>query len=434
LDKNTPSYNLNVVVRETGIKPDTLRAWERRYGLPKPQRTEGGHRLYSSRDIEMIRWMMARQDEGMRISQVVRMWKDLAADGADPLSPAPISLPDPSNTVDYSSDKSLAQLRQAWVENCLVFNEGTADQIFSQALARYPVQVACVEVLQKGLNTIGERWYQSGITIQQEHFASAIAVKRLNALIAAAPAPSRTERIVVGCPPGEEHLFSPLLASLLLRYHGYDVTYLGANVPLENLQETISQIKPDLVVFTAMQLDTATSLINTSRVLEKQGVPQAFGGRIFSVQPKLQGLIPGIFLGEQLSQVPEFVSRALTGEIAPNPPFELSDEYRSTLEAFDRIHLAVGHKLFQHYANTEFPVRFLELINQHFTQFLFAALELGNLDFLSPELDWSESLVANNRIPPQVVSDYLQAYKTYLNEVGGDSLSLITDWLDDRLS
>ena len=54
LDK-TPAFNLKVVLRETGIKPDTLRAWERRYGLPQPSRTQGGHRLYSQYDIEMIK-------------------------------------------------------------------------------------------------------------------------------------------------------------------------------------------------------------------------------------------------------------------------------------------------------------------------------------------------------------------------------------------
>ena len=50
----TPTFNLKVVVRETGLKPDTLRAWERRYGMPQPERTEGGHRLYSQQDIDTI--------------------------------------------------------------------------------------------------------------------------------------------------------------------------------------------------------------------------------------------------------------------------------------------------------------------------------------------------------------------------------------------
>ena len=61
----TPAFNLKVVLKETGLAADTLRAWERRYGMPMPQRTPGGHRLYSERDIEVIKWLMARQSEGL---------------------------------------------------------------------------------------------------------------------------------------------------------------------------------------------------------------------------------------------------------------------------------------------------------------------------------------------------------------------------------
>jgi len=65
----TPTFNLKVVVRETGLKPDTLRAWERRYGMPQPHRTPGGHRLYSQYDIDTLKWMVDRQNEGLSISR-----------------------------------------------------------------------------------------------------------------------------------------------------------------------------------------------------------------------------------------------------------------------------------------------------------------------------------------------------------------------------
>ena len=81
----TPAYNLKVVIRETGLKADTLRAWERRYGLPQPERTSGGHRLYSQRDIEIIKWLMARQQEGLSISRAVDLWRGLESEGQDPL-------------------------------------------------------------------------------------------------------------------------------------------------------------------------------------------------------------------------------------------------------------------------------------------------------------------------------------------------------------
>ena len=63
ISKN-PAFNLKAVLQETNIAADTLRAWERRYGLPMPERTEGGHRLYSQYDIETIKWLLARQKIG----------------------------------------------------------------------------------------------------------------------------------------------------------------------------------------------------------------------------------------------------------------------------------------------------------------------------------------------------------------------------------
>ena len=82
---DVPTFNLKAVVRETGLKPDTIRAWERRYGVPKPRRTLGGHRMYSQHDIELLKWMNARQHEGLSISRIVDLWKSLEAEGKDPL-------------------------------------------------------------------------------------------------------------------------------------------------------------------------------------------------------------------------------------------------------------------------------------------------------------------------------------------------------------
>ena len=80
-----PIYNLKAVVQETGIKPDTLRAWERRYGLPEPQRTASGHRLYTERDVATLKWLVARQDDGLTISRAVALWHELRRQGNDPL-------------------------------------------------------------------------------------------------------------------------------------------------------------------------------------------------------------------------------------------------------------------------------------------------------------------------------------------------------------
>ena len=75
----SPVFNLKAVLQETGLIADTLRAWERRYGLPTPNRSAGGHRLYSQYDIETIKWLIARQAEGLSISRGVQMCNERIA-------------------------------------------------------------------------------------------------------------------------------------------------------------------------------------------------------------------------------------------------------------------------------------------------------------------------------------------------------------------
>ncbi len=97
---NAPLYNLSVVLRETGLKADTLRAWERRFGVPNPARTAGGHRQYSEKDIAIVQWLLARQDEGMRISKAVQLLDHLQDQGQDPVTEMAFPAPAPQSMVD----------------------------------------------------------------------------------------------------------------------------------------------------------------------------------------------------------------------------------------------------------------------------------------------------------------------------------------------
>src|SRR5512138_3382824 len=133
----TPAFNLKVVLKETGIAADTLRAWERRYGLPMPQRSAGGHRLYSQRDIETIKWLIRRQAEGLSISRAVDLWKEQIASGADPLAdPVPASL-------RPASSANLETLRGDWLAACFRYDTLAAEQILNQAFAIHSVEVTC---------------------------------------------------------------------------------------------------------------------------------------------------------------------------------------------------------------------------------------------------------------------------------------------------
>ncbi len=427
---HTPTFNLKAVVRQTGIKPDTLRAWERRYGLPQPDRSPGRHRLYSQRDIQIIQWLIARQQEGLSISRAVDLWHQIEAEGRDPLRTAtPVATPGPAIALRLPAGEAIDLLRQEWLAACEAFDEQRAEQILSQAFAVHPPEAVCLELLQKGVATLGQAWYQGRVTVQQEHFATELAVRRVEALIMAAPAPTRSGRILIAAPPQEEHTFSLLLLTLLLRRRGWDIRYLGANVPAEHLEATIAAVAPQLAVLAAQRLYTASTLYEMAHLLREQGVPLAFGGRIFSVLPPLRARIPGHFLGEDLEQAPAMVE-SLMSMPRPRPEGKLaSDAHRQArahyLERQPFIEADLGHRA----GPLGIRPDHLAMANWELGLNIEAGLALGDMQLLGADMEWIEGLLGHHNVPREALGQYLRAYheaaEGHLDERGWP----VVDWL-----
>jgi DNA-binding transcriptional MerR regulator len=426
-----PTFNLKVVLRVTGLKPDTLRAWERRYGLPRPERSPGGHRLYSQRDIDIIKWLIARQQEGLSISRAVDLWRSIEADGQDPLHMVEFATPEAVQaSVLLPEGEALVELRRAWTSACLAYDERRAEQVITQALALYPVEVVCLELLQKGLNEVGAGWYQGNVAVQQEHFASELAMRRLEALVAGAPPPTRPECILIGCPPQEEHTFSPLLLTLFLRRRSWKVVYLGANVPVGRLESAIATTKPRLAVLPAQQLHTAASLLEIARLLQEHQVPLAYGGLVFNVLPELRKRMPGYFLGERLDEAPRVVEQVLSSPGSMPPGEAISETYQHALVHFRErqglIEAAVWGLTDPAGASREN----LTIANTHLALNIMAALKLGDMRFLGVDIDWVEGLLGNHRLPRQLLYDYLDVYRqaaqAHLDERGAP----VVEWLE----
>ena len=419
IDK-TPIYNLKAVVRETGLKADTLRAWERRYGVPAPQRTDSGHRLYSQYDIEILKWLIARQDEGMSISRAIDLLHRLEEEGQNPLDTvvvpgnqrqsearlAPGTLDQPT----LAESGTIQQMREAWVNACLAFDEFRAEQLLSQAFALFPAEIVCIDLIQHGLHEIGEGWYAGRITVQQEHFASALAIRRMEALLASTPAPTRAGRILVGCPPEEEHTFVPLLLSLLLRRRGWDVVYLGANIPLRSLEATLTSVRPNLVVLTAQQLHTAAGLMEMAELLLEERVPVAFGGLVFTEVADLHLSLPGYFLGNKLDGAIAEIEHVMTTLKPVAAQRQVSYDYREALEHFRNRQAMIDADIWQ-LMSSKMPNRMLAVANMSFGRAILAALTLGNMNYLDADIDWVEGLLVNHhQMPADALDEYLDAY------------------------
>jgi methanogenic corrinoid protein MtbC1 len=426
----TPTYNLKAVVQETGLKPDTLRAWERRYGIPEPDRTGGGHRLYSQHDINTLKWLLARQDEGLSISRAVALWHSLREAGQDPLHVYPLAhMTDPPVYSALESGGAIVELRRAWIEACLAFDERRAEAVLNQAFSYYAPETVCFELLQKALVEIGQGWYEGHVSVQQEHFTSALAMRRLDSLLAATPAPTRAGRILVGCPPGEIHTFSPLMVSFLLRRRGWDVLYLGADVPTNRLQATITRTQPDLVIFSAQLLETAASLLDVAHYLREVNISLGYSGYIFGAVPELVGRIPGHFLGHELSKTPQIIENLILNR-PPVPPAEPASPLLQRAWGHFRERAGLIETHVWQAADAQRDVEGMAEANRRLTSNILSALKLGDLDYIGPNLQWLEGMIVNHNMPPDVLCHFLAAYHAaaaqHLDALAGQP---IVDWL-----
>lgn len=424
----SPTYNLKAVIKETGIAADTLRAWERRYGLPMPGRTPGGHRLYSQRDIEIVKWLMEKQREGLSISRAVDLWNELSASGEDPL-------PDPVTQIpSIPTSTNLDDIRKQWLDACLTFNENVAEQVLNQAFALHPLEIVCVEVLQRGLIDIGEKWYRNEATVQQEHFTSALAHRRLDALIAATPPPTRPETILIGCTSKEQHTFPPLLLSSLLRRRGLNVVYLGANVPNQRFEETLTSIRPHLVILSAQLLQTANSLRETAGTLNASGARVAYGGRIFNLIPELRTRIPAHFLGKSLLDAVQTTENLLSSDIPIGNIEQATEQEKSLSESFVRSQTVIDTYAVTMADQIGISTNFSIIAFQQLGNNLASALSFGNIEAVSMEIAWIEGLLGEYSQNPENLADFLTAYAKAVDLTMGSVGQPISDWLNLQMN
>ena len=427
-----PTFNMKVVVQETGLKPDTLRAWERRYGVPNPERTPGGHRLYSQHEIDMLKWLVARQEEGMSISHAVELWQQLEREGQNPLQTVDTAVAEP--TFSPITGEQVDELRKAWIEACLAFDEYRAQHLLARAFALFPLETVCYQILQQGLTEIGQGWYEGRITVQQEHFASVLALRQLEVLLVAMPAPTRHGRILVACPPTELHTFAPLMISLMLRRQGWDVVYLGANVPLDRLEASVAQIKPLLVVLSAQTLTAAAHMLPLAQKLQELELPLAFGGAVFNQIEQIAGSIPGHFLGKTLAEVPQTVEKLIQTTPTVVSVKMPGKAYQAAYDDFIEQRSAVDAHLHASPMLAKMPAALLNNTNHEFGNDIEAALCLGDLAMVEANLDWVKGLLNNHaRLTDTTLQHYLQQYHEAVKTVMDDKRAApLLDWFAEQ--
>lgn len=239
--------------RRSGVSPELLRAWERRYGLLEPSRSPGGLRLYSLTDLQRVRVMQQHLADGLAAAEAAA---------------AAVRGPGESTQVATARASSVAAVDQlaAALEG---FDEPRAHAIFDRLLAEVTLDVFLSEIVMPYLRDLGARWQRDEVTVAQEHFASNIVRGRLLG-IARGWGRGLGPRALLACVPGEQHELGLLAFGLALRTHGWRVEYLGADTPLDTIRGVANSLDLDLVVVSSVTPERVGELVTDLRQIARE--------------------------------------------------------------------------------------------------------------------------------------------------------------------
>lgn len=218
--------------RRTGVTPEVLRAWERRYRLFSPKRSEGGFRLYSASDVSRIRAMKLLLAEGTS-----------ASEAAQQILRGPVAAVESPGVAPSLLEHRMAVLRAA----LLSYDETEAHRSIDQLLMEFDAETVMRSVFLPALREIGQLWEQGQLTVSQEHFASHLIRRRLGGM-ARGWEDGSGPRALLACPPDEEHDIPLMMLGIALGNRGWRITFLGARTPAEDLVLAFESVTPAVVV------------------------------------------------------------------------------------------------------------------------------------------------------------------------------------------
>ncbi len=233
--KQEELFPIREVSRLTGVNPVTLRAWERRYGLIQPTRTESGHRLYSMADVEAVRSILAWTERGVAVSKVGSILSRTAATRAA----AP---PEQQEAVAGEWGEWQEQVQRAVSS----FDDNRLDQVYGQIFSTYPLPIVFQELLLPLWQRLLVRQDEFGQVSEWLFLDSFLRARVLQRLQLARAQPQ--DRVLLAAVPGQCRELELLVAGLLLSSDSVAVNVLSIGQPLDELTLICEKVRPRALV------------------------------------------------------------------------------------------------------------------------------------------------------------------------------------------
>ena len=230
-------YPINVVVNKTGLTAHVIRAWEKRYNAIEPGRTDTNRRLYREKDIYRLKLFSKLTKSGHSISTVANLTTE-----------------DLEKLVNENEEKlDTNSKREIWNKNSFLsagmqsiedLDEKRLEEILSLASVELSQPELIQEVLIPMIRKIGDNWKTGSLRIYQEHLASEVIKTFLANLRSGFKVEKNAPQIIIATPIGQMHELGALLAASAAISEGWRVTYLGSNLPAEEIAAAVQYSKP----------------------------------------------------------------------------------------------------------------------------------------------------------------------------------------------
>lgn len=269
---NGLQYTIGELAERSGLSPHTIRAWEKRYQAISPLRTASNQRSYGPDQIERLLLLKRLVDKKHPISKVAHLSDDELRD---------IVKEAHQETTSHRSPLSSMQVTQA----CLVAIEELREDQLAELLRTASTLLGISQVLDQVviplLVEIGQRWTNGTLKIHQEHFATSVIRTFLAEQLASINPRSDRSRIIVTTPQNQMHEIGALLVSIAGAIAGWNVIYLGPNLPSFEIADAVKQSHADAIALSIV-FPTDDPLLESTLLDLRQrigsGIPIYVGG------------------------------------------------------------------------------------------------------------------------------------------------------------
>jgi MerR family transcriptional regulator, light-induced transcriptional regulator len=231
------THRIHRVAKLTGLSKDVIRVWERRFDLLKPTRGANRYRNYSDEDVALLRYLKEQLDAGGSIGELSKLGRE------ELLGRARASAPQVSFV-----DNTFSRLLRELLSTLDPFDRVTFEKRLNGAVAVVPFEEALHGILLPLQEQVGRLWHDGHVNIAIEHYVTKQIQQKIFSAMNQLPVAEFGAKVVVACPPGEEHDIAALAVAYRCRVRGCRVYYLGANVPIASLANLCRTVKPDLTI------------------------------------------------------------------------------------------------------------------------------------------------------------------------------------------